>query len=90
MVAVQFKTGFGVGVTAANGVGYVDFITSIGQTTGAAVAGMLCSSYDIAISSGVGLEAQVGLGGLGLSLATPRKTVFEKLFQPHDPGCPQV
>ena len=39
---------------------------------------------------GAGLEAQVGLGKLGLSLASPKKILYEKKGQTHDPGCPQV
>jgi hypothetical protein len=62
----------------------------VGQTTGAAIAGMFCSSYDVDITIGAGLEAQVGLGKFGLSLASPRKTLYEKKAQTHDPGCPQT
>lgn len=51
---------------------------------------MLCSSYDVDITVGAGLEAQVGLGKLGLSLASPKKILYEKKGQTHDPGCPQV
>jgi len=39
---------------------------------------------------GAGLEAQVGLGKFGLSLASPRKLLYEKKGQTHDPGCPQT
>jgi hypothetical protein len=89
VVAVQLKAGWGLGVSAANGVAFVDFVTSIGQTTGAAIAGMLCSSYDINLSFGAGFEAQVGPSALGLSLTT-KKILYEKPFQTHDAGCPQV
>jgi hypothetical protein len=91
VVAVQFpKLGVGLGVTSVNGIAYVDLVSAVGQTVGGAIAGMLCSSYDVKITAGAGLEAQIGLGKLGLSIASPKKTLFEKMFQTHDPGCPQV
>ena len=37
-------------------------VSSVGQTVGGAIGGMLCSSYDTDISIGAGLEAQIGLG----------------------------
>lgn len=91
VVAVQFpKLGVGLGYTSVNGIAYVDVVSSVGQTVGAAIAGMFCSSYDVDITIGAGLEAQVGLGKLGLSLASPKKTLYEKKAHTHDPGCPQV
>jgi len=91
VVAVQFpKLGVGLGVTSVNGIAYVDMVTAVGQTTGAAVGGMFCSSYDIDISIGAGLEAQIGLGKLGLSVASARKTLYDFPFKTHDPGCPQT
>jgi len=94
VMALQFpKLGVGLGFTSANAIAYVDLISAIGQTTGAAVAGVFCSSFDIAASIGAGLEAQVGLGTLGLSLATPRKILYptdgkQLTFSTHTPGCP--
>lgn len=91
VVAVQLpKLGVGLGFTSANGLAYVDVVSSIGQTVGSAIAGMLCSSYDVDISIGAGLEAQIGLGKLGLSLASPKKILYDKKGQTHDPGCPQT
>ena len=91
VVAVQFpKLGVGLGVTSVNGIAYVDMVTAVGQTTGAAIAGMYCSSYDIDISIGAGLEAQIGLGKLGISLASAKKILYDKPFKTHDPGCPQT
>ena len=91
VVAVQLpKLGVGLGFTSANAIGYVDLVSSIGQTVGGSLAGMLCSGYDVDITVGAGLEAQVGLGKLGLSLASPKKILYEKKGQTHDPGCPQV
>lgn len=94
LVAVQFpKLGVGLGFTSANGIAYVDAVSVVGQTTGAAVAGMVCSSYDVDITIGAGLEAQIGLGKFGLSLASPRRVLYPKppkIFKTHDPGCPQT
>jgi hypothetical protein len=91
VVALQFpKVGLGLGFTAANAIAYVDMIDSIGQTVGSALGGMFCSSYDVFVSIGAGLEAQIGLGKLGLGVSSPRKTLFEKQAHTHDPGCPQV
>jgi hypothetical protein len=91
IVAVQFpKLGVGLGITAANGIAYVDVVSAVGQTTGGAIAGMFCSSYNVDISVGAGLEAQIGLGKLGLSVASAKKTLYDKTFSTHDPGCPQT
>ncbi len=94
LVALQFpKLGVGLGFTSANAIAYVDLISAIGQTTGSALAGMFCSSFDIAASIGAGLEAQVGLGKFGLSLNSPRKILYpadgkQLTFATHTPGCP--
>jgi hypothetical protein len=91
VVAVQFpKLGVGLGFRSANGIAYVDLVSSVGQTVGAAIAGMFCSSYDVDISVGAGLEAQIGLGKFGLSLASPKKILYDKMAKTHDPGCPQT
>ncbi len=90
VTAFQFpKIGLGLGWTAANGVAYVQFIDSFGQTTGAAVAGMICSIYDVAISFQGGIEAQIGIPLLGASYSpSPINLVPQKHFTTHDPGCP--
>jgi hypothetical protein len=91
VVAVQFpKLGVGLGWTSVNGVAYVDVVTAVGQTTGSAIAGMFCSSYDVFITVGGGFEAQIGSGKLGLAVASQKKTLYEKSFKTHDPGCPQT
>jgi hypothetical protein len=66
------------GLPSANELAYVDVVSSIGQTVGSAIARMLCSSCDVDISIGAGLEAQIGLGKLGLSLASPKKILYDK------------
>ncbi len=95
VVAIQFpKIGVGLGYTAANGIAYVDVITSIGQTTGAAIAGLLCSSFVVDYSIGYGFEAQIGGGLLGLAFASPRKVLYPPPgtppFSTQDPGCPAI
>jgi hypothetical protein len=91
VVAVQFpKLGVGLGVTSVNGIAYVDVVSAVGQTTGGAVGGMYCSSYNVDISVNAGLEAQIGLGKLGLSVASAKKNLYDKQFSTHDPGCPQT
>lgn len=71
VVAVQFpKLGVGLGVRALNGIGYLDMVTSIGQTAAGAIAGGC--TYDFAWSEGGGFEAQAG----PLALATPRKILI--------------
>jgi len=86
VVAVQFpRLGAGLGVTSANGIGYIDMVTSVGQTTGAALAGMFCSNYDLFITLGAGVEAQLG----PIVVGSPKKTIFEKSFQRTEPGCPR-
>jgi hypothetical protein len=44
---------------------------------------------DPRLSFGAGFEAQVGPSALGLSLIT-KKILYEKPFQTHDAGRPQV
>lgn len=84
VVAVQFpKLGFGVGVRLANAIGYIDVVTSVGQTVGAALAGMFCSKYDLFLTVGGGFEAQAGF----LALASPKKTLYERQAHVSEPGC---
>jgi hypothetical protein len=95
VVAFQFpKIGLGLGYTSVNGIAYVDVITTIGQTTGAALAGMFCSSFDVVYSIGGGVEAQIGGGLLGLAFASPRHVFYPKAgtppFTTQDPGCPKI
>ena len=88
VVAVQFpKIGLGLGVRALNGIGYLDMITSLGQTAAGAIAGGGCK-FDFDWSEGGGFEVQAGPFGL----ATPRKILiptsgeqFAKTF--NSPGC---
>jgi hypothetical protein len=88
VVAVQFpKLGLGLGVRALNAIGYLDMITSVGQTAAGAIAGGGCT-YDLDWSVGGGFEAQAG----PFAVATPRKILiptdgkqFSKQF--NAPGC---
>jgi hypothetical protein len=84
VVAVQFpKIGAGLGTRAFNGIGYIDLVTSMGQTVGSALAGQLCSSYDLVFTVGAGLEAQFGPFGV----ASPKKTLYERQQHVAEPGC---
>jgi hypothetical protein len=70
VVAVQFpKIGVGLGVRAANVIGYVDMITSMGQTAAGALSLVPGCEYNLAWSIGGGFESQLGF----LGFATPRK-----------------
>jgi hypothetical protein len=70
--AVQFpKIGLGLGIRALNMIGYLDMITSMGQTYGGGLIGGGCT-YDFAWSEGGGFEAQAG----PFLLASPRKILF--------------
>ena len=89
VVAVQFpKIGIGLGVRALNGIGYIDMITSVGQTAAGALSLIPGCTYDFAWSEGGGFEAQLGPFGL----ASARKVLiptngkqFE--FQTKSPSC---
>jgi hypothetical protein len=87
VMALQLpKIGIGLGVNGANGIGYVDNVDSMGQTTGSAIAGMFCANYDLYVSIGGGFEAQLG----PLALATPKHLYLDnKHFQLTQPGCPR-
>jgi hypothetical protein len=78
VVSVQFpKVGFGLGVTSLNGLGYVDVITSMGETAPGAVDELQpCTHYTVDYSIGAGFEAQIGGGALGLAFATPRTILY--------------
>ena len=88
VVAVQFpKIGLGLGIRALNMIGYLDMITSMGQTYGGGIIGGGCT-YDFGWSEGGGFEAQAGPFGI----ASPRKILiptsgkaFQKSFSA--PGC---
>jgi sulfur-oxidizing protein SoxB len=90
--ALQFpKMGIGLGFTSANAIAYVDLLASIGESTGSLIALQNCATYNLAASLGAGLEAQIGLGKFGLSVATPRKIIFPadgKQFT-HTDGAPE-
>jgi hypothetical protein len=89
-ITFREKIGFGVGTTAVNAISYVDFIQGLGQEMGSAVVGQFCSSYDSLFSIGTGVEAQIGLGKLGLQLASTRAELFKNETFAEDPGCPQI
>lgn len=88
VVAVQFpKIGLGLGIRALNAIGYLDMITSIGQTYAGGLIGGGCT-YDFAWSEGGGFEAQAGPFGI----ASPRKILIPSSGQQYThtfnaPGC---
>jgi hypothetical protein len=91
---LQFpKMGVGLGYTSVNAMGYVDLLAGISEATGSEIALQNCATYNVAASLGAGLEAQVGLGKFGLSVATPRKVIFpadgkQFTFTTGAPECP--
>lgn len=86
IIRVQFpKIGAGLGITAANGYGYLDMVTSMGQTTSSAInpLGFNCSAYVQNFNLGAGVEAQLG----PFAIASPKKTIFDKTVKLDEPGC---
>lgn len=89
VVAVQFpKIGIGLGVRALNGIGYIDMVTSIGQTAAGALSLIPGCSYDFAWSEGGGFEAQLGPFGLASSRKVLIPTDGKQFeFQTKSPSC---
>jgi hypothetical protein len=77
------KLGAGLGVSSANGVGYVELVTSMGQATGSALIGLFCSAFIQNFSLNAGVDLQ--LGPLGFS--TPKQTLYSKTVEYDEPGC---
>ena len=85
VVAFQFpKVGVGLGVTSANGVAYIQVVTSAAQTTSHTFIGTPCSHYDLYWSVSGGVEAQLGPN---LSLALPPKTLLDGEGHSTERGC---
>ena len=86
VVAIAFpKVGLGLGIHEANAIAYVDLVSSIGQETGSAFAGMFCSGYVLDLSIGGGVEAT--LGPFGAS-SHRREFAHPPPFKLSEPGCP--
>ena len=89
VVAVQFpKLGVGLGVRSANAIGYLDMITSFGQTAAGSLSLVPGCMYDFDWSEGGGFELQAG----PLLLATPRKILYptdgkQFSFSTKSPSC---
>ena len=82
-IAVQFKLGVGLGTRGFNLMAYVAAIGSVGQTTGAAVAGQLCTQYSTRGFITANAEAQFTLLNSifshlapGFTVTTPAKTLY--------------
>ena len=88
VVAVQFpKIGLGLGIRALNMIGYLDMITSMGQTYNGGLIGGGCT-YQFDWSEGGGFEAQA----CPFLLASPRKILFPTSGKQYErsfnaPGC---
>ena len=81
------KVVFGIGFPGVlNGTGYVDLIASVGQTTGAAIAGQVCSKYDVYLTVKAGLGAQI-FGAVNKSQDLASKDLFDKHITQAQPGC---
>jgi hypothetical protein len=86
VIAVNFpKVTLGMGFSALNGNGYINVITSIGQTTGSLVAGQACSSYDLDVTIKAGLGAAI-FKKIPKALL-PSKTIYDKSNHYAQPGC---
>ncbi|MDQ6878448.1 MAG: hypothetical protein M3082_12310 [Candidatus Dormibacteraeota bacterium] len=92
VVAIQVKFGPGLGISEANAVYYFDVVTSIGQTTGSAIAGMICSYYTIDISLGGNFELSIGNSKIyQIVVTTPRKILWQfPLIYFKEAGCPPI
>ncbi len=81
------KITVGIGLpNTINGTANIDVITSLGQTTGSAVAGQSCSKYDLDFSVKTGLGAQL----FKTVPALPSKVLYDKKVSRTEgagPGC---
>lgn len=83
VVALQAKFGVGIGVKDVNALYYIAAIFSLGETTGALVAGLSCVAFDGDFSITGNFEAQL----LGFTIATPAKTLYDKKASYKQPPC---
>jgi hypothetical protein len=72
-VALQNKFGVGLGIKNINALYYISAITSVGETTGSAVAGQMCKSYVGNFFITGNAEAQL----FGFTVASPAKTLWK-------------
>ncbi|HTX01805.1 MAG TPA: hypothetical protein VMD59_23685 [Acidimicrobiales bacterium] len=80
------KIDFGIGIASAlSGYGYVDLISSLGETTGSLVAGESCEQDDLDFVVKVGTGAEF-IKTIPESLL-PNKVLYEKKAQYTQPGC---
>jgi hypothetical protein len=90
VVAAQVKIGPGLGIKEVNAVYYFDVVTTVGQVTGSAVAGMLCSDYTVNISIGGGYEVSIGDSKIyQIVVSQPRTILYQHPpIKYTGPGCP--
>jgi hypothetical protein len=89
VVAAQLKLGAGLGVRAANGIGYIDTIASSSQTTSPAfggIGGHYCSHYGLDVTVNGGFEAQIG----PLAFTSSSKELGRYERQVTEVGCPRT
>jgi hypothetical protein len=83
LVALQAKFGVGLGVKDVNGLYYISAIFSVGETTGAAIAGLSCMAFDGSFSVTGNFEVQL----LGLKITAPATTLWNKTASYKQPPC---
>jgi hypothetical protein len=72
------KVGIGLGTAGLNALGFIEDVVSVGQANGSAIAGQLCTDYDVYQSIKGGLDVQYLLG-----LANVSKTLLEQHLKDH-------
>jgi hypothetical protein len=72
------KVGVALGTVGLNALGYIEDVVSVGQANGSAIAGQLCTDYDVYQAVKGGMDLQYGLG-----LANASKTLFDQHLKDH-------
>jgi hypothetical protein len=83
IAVVAPKISFGIGFPSFSGSSFIDLISSMGQTTGAVIAGQSCAQYELDFTVAVGL----GLEFLKVAAALPLKDLYTKAVHFNQPGC---
>ena len=83
LIALQAKFGVGLGVKGVNALYYISAIFSVGETTGALVAGLSCKAFDGSFSVTGNFAVQL----LGFSITAPAKTLWDKTASYKQPPC---
>jgi hypothetical protein len=83
LIALQAKFGVGLGVKGVNGLYCISAIFSVGETTGAAIAGLSCMAFDGSFS----VTGNFALRLLGFTIATPATTLCNVTASSKQPPC---